>query len=103
MFFFPSVLKNWSGVSVNLHVWNENSGDMKAIVDYQKPRTRQSVTVWHLPDSVLVHILQGFHIKDIFNFQCVSKFSLITLQLNLQLTRMKGKNMKNTVILFQNN
>lgn len=64
------VLKNWSGVSVNLHVWNENSGDMKAIVDYQKPRTRQSVTVWHLPDSVLVHILQGFHIKDIFNFQC---------------------------------
>ncbi|KAK7004974.1 cyclin-F [Biomphalaria glabrata] len=36
-----------------------------------RPRTRSTVTIWNLPDSVLVHILKGMHIRDILSFRSV--------------------------------
>ncbi|KAK3709161.1 hypothetical protein RRG08_030841 [Elysia crispata] len=37
----------------------------------QRPRTRSSVTIWSLPDSVLVHILKELHIRDLLSFRSV--------------------------------
>ncbi|PVD38359.1 hypothetical protein C0Q70_00973 [Pomacea canaliculata] len=34
-----------------------------------RPRTRSSVTIWHLPDELLVHILKGMHIRDLLTLK----------------------------------
>ncbi|XP_059142499.1 cyclin-F-like isoform X2 [Physella acuta] len=36
-----------------------------------RPRTRSTVTIWNLPDSVIVHILRGMHVCDLLSFRSV--------------------------------
>ncbi|XP_012939966.1 cyclin-F [Aplysia californica] len=72
------VLKSLSGVSVRLYPWNEKNSQPvmraaqkdSATADSHKPRTRSTVTIWSLPETVLVHILKGLHIRDLFSLQC---------------------------------
>jgi len=84
MKFPPPALRNQQGLTVKIKACSSITikegclpdlnylKDMSA--EHQKPRTRSTVTIWNLPDCVLVHTLKGFHIKDVFNFQCVSEY-----------------------------
>ncbi|RUS76559.1 hypothetical protein EGW08_015691 [Elysia chlorotica] len=40
-------------------------------ISAKRPRTRSSVTLWSLPESVLVHILGELHIRDLLAFRSV--------------------------------
>jgi len=60
--------------SVQTESWNDKSSSssmkyfQRELCDIPKPRTRSTVTIWNLPDTILVNILGGLHIKDIFSF-----------------------------------
>lgn len=36
-----------------------------------KPKTSSAITVWDLPESVLVYILKGLHVRDLLSFRSV--------------------------------
>ncbi|CAH1794347.1 unnamed protein product [Owenia fusiformis] len=36
-----------------------------------KPRTRSDVTIWSLPEELLIHLMKGLHIKDLLNIRSV--------------------------------
>ncbi|KAK3089144.1 hypothetical protein FSP39_001220 [Pinctada imbricata] len=39
-----------------------------------RPRTRSQLTIWGLPEEVILFILRGLHIKDILNMRAVHPF-----------------------------
>ncbi|XP_067671880.1 cyclin-F-like [Haliotis asinina] len=41
-----------------------------------RPRTRSSVTIWHLPEEILLHFLKGLQIKDLLNMRVVHPYFL---------------------------
>ena len=38
---------------------------------YTRPRTRSSVTIWHLPSELLLQIFEGIHIRDLLSLRHV--------------------------------
>ncbi|ESO84228.1 hypothetical protein LOTGIDRAFT_108005 [Lottia gigantea] len=39
-----------------------------------RPRTRSSVTLWHLPEEICLHLLKHLHIKDLLNMKLVHSY-----------------------------
>ncbi|XP_050393058.2 cyclin-F isoform X1 [Patella vulgata] len=39
-----------------------------------RPRTRSSVTMWHLPEEICLHLLKHLHIKDLLNMKIVHPY-----------------------------
>lgn len=38
-----------------------------------RPRTRSQMTIWNLPEELLLYIIKGLHIRDVLNLRAVSK------------------------------
>ena len=46
-----------------------------------RPRTRSQMTIWNLPEELILYIVKGLHIRDILNLKAVSYIYIYELLL----------------------
>ena len=66
LFFFFSVPSSIGKCKI---VRRHPQGNLPVI---HRPRTRSAVTIWSLPEELLLHLLKGLHVKDLLNMRAVS-------------------------------
>ncbi|GFO18567.1 cyclin-f-like [Plakobranchus ocellatus] len=64
------------------HGSSQVDGSKVAMCVQQRPRTRSSVTLWSLPDSVLIRVLKELHIRDLLSFRSVHPHFLNVIDAN---------------------